>query len=406
MQRDQSPRATGLAGAGVALADAPDAVFFNPAGLVDLPGTMVMGSLSTNVRDVSFRPFDRSASSGDDSFDPGASFFVTHALAKDLAGGIGVLFPWSFDVDWNAGDDFRGRFFATSTRFRALDVTAALAYRIDERWSVGVGIDIVGGDFENARFEQDPALSALGGGDPIALARTDFDFSGTDVGWNAAVRGRPIDRVTVGLQFRDEVELDLAGAARFSLVAPASLRDFRLPDGARVGELLEERFETQVARLKIVLPRTVVFGAAFEAGPRLRFVGEAQWTDWEEAGTLGFVFADPTLDDRVALDFEGAWTVRGGLEYRDPTGVVLRAGYAREESPAPLVGVTPLLPDGDRDTFTLGAGIRWAGFDIDGGYRVSLQEDREGIAFPSSVTADGLFETIEHRFSVGISRRL
>lgn len=403
---ETSARATGLAGSGVAIADGADVVFFNPAGLVDLPGTTVLASAAVDVRDVSLRGFDRTVFEGDQTFDPGGGVFLSHELAEGLSGGLGASNPWGFEIEWDDPDAFAGKFIATSTSFRALDVSAALAYRVDERWSVGARLDVVDASFDSERFEQDPELSALGGGAPIPLAHTEFDLAGTGIGWSAGVRGRPIDGLALGVRFRSEVVLDLVGAADFTIVAPASLRDFRLADGTRIGDLLEARFEDQVVELDFVLPRSLAFGAAWDTGPSLRIVAEAAWTDWEESDALALGFADPELSDRVPLDYEGAWTIRGGLEYRDPAGIVLRAGYAREGSPAPVRGVNPLLPDADRNTFSIGAGVRWARIDIDAGYRISLFDDREGVAFPTDAFPDGIYETVEHRLAVGIAHRL
>lgn len=403
---EPSARATGLAGSGIAIADGADVVFFNPAGLVDLPGTTVLASATVDAGDVSLRGFDRTVFEGDRAFDPGGGAFLSHQLAEGLSGGLAVTTPWGFEIEWADPDAFAGKFIATSTSFRALDVSAALAYRIDERWSVGARLDVVDANFDSERFEQDPELSALGGGAPIPLARTELDLAGTGIGWSTGVRARPIDGLALGLRYRSEVVLDLVGAADFTLVAPKSLRDFRLSDGTRIGDLLDARFEDQVARLDFVLPRSLAVGAAYDTGTRLRIVAEAAWTDWGESDALALGFADPELSDRVPLAYEGAWTVRGGLEYRDPTGIVLRAGYAREESPAPVRGVNPLLPDADRNTFSIGAGVRWGRIDIDAGYRISLFDDREGVAFPADAFPDGIYETIEHRLAVGLAHRL
>lgn len=402
---EPSARATGVAGAGVAVADGADVVFFNPAGLAALPGTQVLATAVFDARDVSLRGFDRSVFDADQSPDPGGGVFVSHALAEGLTGGLGAFTPWGFEVEWDDPDDFTGRFVSTSSSFRVFQVSPALAYALDDRLAVGVAVDVVDAKLESARFEQDPGLSALGGGGPIPLAASSFELAGDAIGWSVGVRARPVDGLALGLRYREEVAIDLAGPVEFSIVAPASLREFRLPDGTRVGDVLEARFEDQAARLEIVLPRGLAFGAAWETDFRVRLVAEASWTDWDESDAFAFGFRDPALSDTIPLAYRSAWTFRGGAEYRDPTGVVLRAGYGRERSPAPVRGVNPLLPDADRDTFSIGVGVGWNRVEIDAGYRISLFEDREGIAFPSDGSPDGIYETVAHRLSVGVARR-
>jgi hypothetical protein len=81
-------------------------------------------------------------------------------------------------------------------------------------------------------------------------------------------------------------------------------------------------------------------------------------------------------------------------------------GYAREESPAPRAGVTPLFPDAEREALSGGASFDVRGVELEAAYRLTVLDDREGVALPSSTAApDGVYESTEHDFSIAVVRR-
>ena len=56
-------------------------------------------------------------------------------------------------------------------------------------------------------------------------------------------------------------------------------------------------------------------------------------------------------------DYTNSWTVRVGAEHAFASGIKGRAGLSWVSTPVPDVTVTPLLPDQDRQTVMLGAGV-------------------------------------------------
>jgi long-chain fatty acid transport protein len=133
---------------------------------------------------------------------------------------------------------------------------------------------------------------------------------------------------------------------------------------------------------------------------------DLQRVGWGELDGLAFTPLGPAPEDPVALDWQDVWAYRIGAEARRPGGLALRIGYAREESPAPRGGVTPLFPDAEREALSAGAGIDWRGIGFEVAYRLTVLDDREGIALPSDAPdPDGVYESTEHDLSIGVVRR-
>jgi long-chain fatty acid transport protein len=406
LQWDQAARALGMGGAAAALADDPSATFFNPAGIVWLPGTQVQLGGGFGARDASFDAFGAPDVDADPELAASPGFYVTHAIAAAWTGGFSLTEPWRARVGWEDATDFVGRFRATDTSIRGLVFNPVIAWRPVPEWSVAAGVAVVEASLRIERFEQDPSISALGGAGPIALARADIDLESTEVGWNAGAYWRPLDELAAGIQYRSRVTAALSGDAAFHLVASEEVRQLRLPTGEPVGEYLDRTYVDQAARSELVLPAIAIGGVAWSPIPPVTLAADLQWAGWESVDEIALAFADTVLGDVTPLDYEDAWSLRLGAEMHPEGSWRFRAGFAREWSPAPFGAVTPLIPDADRNTISFGTGTLWRGIDFDVGYRLTVLEDREGVAFPLNTTsADGVYESAEHAFAIAATRR-
>lgn len=404
---DQSARAMGRGGTAAGAADDAQAAFYDPAGAAWLPGTNVRLDLGAARDGGRFDPFgapevDRA---------PGLAFlggaYLTHQISRRLTGGLAVNAPWGSRVEWRDAADFPGRFRATAGRIRAVSTSPILAWRIDSRISAAAGLALTYATLGLSRYEQDPDLSALGGAGPIALARTRIDADGIGIGWVAGVHVRPAERVGVGAQVRGRTRIDLDGTANFTDVAPAELRaDSLRGEGITIGDRLDATYVDQEVRSRLVLPPLAVVGAVWDPIEPVRLSADVQWTGWSAVDRMPLEFPDPTLSDAVPLDYRDAWAFRVGAEIAHGPTRTIRVGYAHEASPAPAGGVTPLFPDASRDAVSAGLGLAWRETRIDFAWRVAFLADRRGVAWPDGGgAADGVYESVEHRFAVGIARR-
>jgi long-subunit fatty acid transport protein len=87
---------------------------------------------------------------------------------------------------------------------------------------------------------------------------------------------------------------------------------------------------------------------------------DATRTNWERMRSIVFHFPNnPSLGSVYALDLEDTTDYRAGLRYQFPTGLVVRAGYAIENSPQPDHTVSPFYAALGRNTITGGLGLDW-----------------------------------------------
>jgi long-chain fatty acid transport protein len=401
----QSARAAAMGGTGTGLAAGPGAAFHSPAGIAWLDGTQIEVGARLMAGGGSFHGFGEGEFDRDADLAAAPALFATHAIARDLTGGLAITSPWGIAVEWDRPDEFAGRFLTSGTRLTSLDATLTLAWRAGERWGVSLGPDIVYLRLDRDRLAHDPELSAIGGDGPIALARAGYDVDGTAIGLVVGAFGTPRPGVSLGASFRAPTEVSMEGIVDFTIVAPEEIKALVRGDRT-VGEILEETYVDQSARLDVPLPYVVSLGAAWEPIPSVTVAVDAQRIGWGDMEELDFLPLGPAPADLVPLDWKDVWAWRIGAELRRPEGYALRLGYAREESPAPRTGVTPLFPDAEREALSGGAAFDVRGIEVEAAYRLTVLDDREGVALPSTMLApDGVYESTEHDFSIAVVRR-
>ncbi len=403
---DLGARGIGMAGAVGAVADRPSAVFYNPAGIVSLPGTQVQLGAAVTGRDASFEAFGAPDTDADARVGASPTLYVTHAIATSWTGGLSVSEPWRAEIAWRDAESFVGRFRATRTRLTGLSFDPVLAWRPLPEWSVAAGLTVIEASFDLQRFEHDPVISAMAGGGPVALARSDLVTDATAIGWSAAAQWRRSPDLAASIQIRSRAKVEFNGNADFTVVASDSVRGLHFPAGESVGDYLDRTYVDQPVLSKFVFPPIVTAAVAWAPVPPILLDADLQWVGWHEMESVAITFADTALSDATPLAYDDAWAFRVGAELRPSERLRVRVGFARAWTPAPFQAVGPLLPDADRSSISLGAGAAWRGIDFDAGYRLTVMEDRAGVAFPLNETAaDGIYRSAEHAFAFAATRR-
>jgi len=113
-------------------------------------------------------------------------------------------------------------------------------------------------------------------------------------------------------------------------------------------------------------------------------------------------FANPATPDlTLRPSNKDTHGVRVGTEYQYSPKIQLRAGYLYHTGASPPQFVTPLLPEGARNEFTIGAGIALTEkLHADLGYQYIKQNDRRGTVDLSAGNT-GLYKFSAHLFGIG-----
>ena len=193
----------GLAAAGYA-ARAQDAstAFTNPAGMTRLDGTQVLVGgqlmwLNTQFSvDGATSPGlgsgDGGRAFGSNGYVPGGGAFLTHRVSPDLALGFAVAGNFGSMLDYD--DDWVGRYRVQVGDLVGVSVMPSIAYRVNDKLSLGAGINGMYGMFDQ-KVAINNAVPSLSDG------RLEIDDNTWGWGGNVGVLYEPTPGTRLGLTY-------------------------------------------------------------------------------------------------------------------------------------------------------------------------------------------------------------
>ena len=364
---EQSAKAVGLGGAFIAQADDPSAIFFNPAGIVQLEGTQFSLGICPIIPTMRFKTDGNQTmgttagetwqTKGNTWVIPNA--YATHRVNKNIAFGVGMFSHFGLGVEWP--DAFEGRFSSGAIRsvLKTTSVSPVIAVKPTERFSIGFGpyLQYFSIDMRNRAFVALPVPPLSPDGN---LAQTiDAELRGSNWGWGYNVGGRVAltETLFLGASYISEVRQHITDGTQ------------TLTSSATGQRILRQDFSSS-----ITLPAKLRTGLAWKRRPWTVEIG-AEWTEWSSYRALRADFADGTLMESQK-HWHNVWMYRLGAQYSLNKYLDLRAAFLFDESPIPSDTLDPLVPSGDRSVLCLGVGVHLGGFTVDVGYNHVWDQSR------------------------------
>ncbi|MFN2257475.1 MAG: OmpP1/FadL family transporter [Desulfuromonadaceae bacterium] len=394
--REQGTKAMGMANAFVAQADDPSAVFYNPAGIAFQAGTAVsLGVTVINVPETEFSGTtelgDRASGLGveqnmhtkarDDIFFP-PNFYMTSSKANSpwaFGIGVGSLFPLA--KRWDTTSPFRDEI--KEIAIKPININPTVAYRIDA-WNlaVAVGINYTYADVwleksactDTYAFTKQgfPGFATSAGEEVIQMGEMELEADGDGWGYNAGLLWKPSERLSIGIAYRSEIELDFDGDADYQITTAG-----QTVYAAKAG--YTDMVYSTGAKTEITLPDMWSFGVAFKPMDKLTVEFDADRFGWSSYDSLDIYFDENTIlpDSIMPKDWNDVWAYRVGMQYEMTEALDLRLGYARDNNPIPNDTIGPELPDADRNNYTFGFGYKGKRAVFDFAYMWVDFDDRE-----------------------------
>ncbi len=349
---NQGARAMGFAGAYVAQASDPSAIFYNAAGIGFLKGkqlyvTSGFGTYNTDFTGSGPYPAAGTLESTERPFAVVPSFYYSQQVSDTVRVGVGVNRPFGYKANWSNPDEFTGRHICLDCEVSSWGVNPTVAWQVRDRLAIGVGIDVRFSKFRlDRRVFADPAAFPV----PTDVASLALDSeTDTGIGFNLGLLASPSESVTIGLAYRHLVTGDFAATGTFTQIRTGNA----VVDGAVALALPAP----QPATVTFDFPATFAVGMAVKRG-YWTVEGDIVWTFWSEFESVRIRF--PTaiaFDSTLPMDYESTWQGRLGIEYQLTETWALRVGYAYDNGPQPTTTVSPFLHDSNRHGF--GGGATW-----------------------------------------------
>ncbi len=385
---EQGSRATGMAGAFLARAHGPSAIFYNPAGIAGLKGWQLQIGTTAVQTQFSFTgPASMDANFYTEAkkglFFP-SHLYLSYGLMPKLSVGLGIYSP--FGMASACKNKWIGRLLATNTELRTFFFNSVAAYRINDNLAIAAGVSLVNA---NVVLEKDVLFTPR-----HLFGHSKLEASANGFGFNFGLHYRLLNKFHLGFMYRSPVNLNFNdGTAKFSF--PTTQNDI-------VNQEVQAYFPAGTkASSKLTLPASYGLGIAYDMTENLSFEADYIAMGWHTYDEIKVMFNQPVAGQTESVNprnYKDSFTLRLGMEYRLDEHFTLRTGYAWDYHAVPSAYVEPTLPENDRHNYTIGLGYHINQFTVDAALHLLLQDDRE--VTDSVYNFDGTYTGLANIFSL------
>jgi long-chain fatty acid transport protein len=346
-------KANSMGGAFIGLADDASAVFWNPAGLVQLEGSNLTAGIELviptgNYKSDFFVPFGLPAidATTKSKIYPLPFLGYFKAISPKMVVGFAVYTPSGIGAAWN-GEELTTLTFPDPTAYKwesmvgCFTASPTIAIKINPKFSVGLTVNL------NYGFlKVDQAAPGMG--------QYTESIAGMGFGATLGALFKPSPKFSIGLTLRTPSKINLSG-------------DIKLPVMALLGAPAESDVERE-----LTWPLWGGVGIAFKPIAPLTITVDAQYGDWGKMDKIGITVSDPiwqALGLAQAFELDLAWEstmhYRAGMQYMVNPGLAVRGGYYYDPAPGPDTRLNIVLPAPNSHWVTFGVGVIKSKFNID-----------------------------------------
>jgi len=338
------PALTGLVGK----ADNAEIAFTAPAGMARLEGThkTLQGMLAQSFSsfEVDERKTTIDGGDPDDGADPVLIPFgyYVRQLNEKWHAGLSLTIPTGFGSDY--GNTWAGRYQAVEFSLAYVSLTPAVSYRVNERFSLGLGVGVN----YTAETSENKIPRLLSSGD--AKIKSDLDGVGVNVTLSAFYEFSA--RTRAGFAWTSDSDADLEGKIKLRQLDP-------LFDEIAT-ELGIKNIDTKVTN---TLPQRVLAGVyhEFDSGNFLTIDG--MWMKFSDFSVSNLELDDTDVKLSRPEIYDDLWAINAGFGWRIDSRKTYRVG---------ALYLSQGVDDEDRD-FSIRIDEMWA---IGGGVSYALNDGK------------------------------
>lgn len=305
-------------------------------------------------------------------------FYGTYKINDELSAGLAVYTPFGSSVVW--GDDWSGRNLIQDISLQAIFFQPTVSYKISEKLNVGLGLIYATGAVEINRAIPAP----IGENNSVNLKGNTASY-----GYNFGIHYQATEKLTVGVTYRSEIEMELEGGDADFSVDPALRSNF--PD---------TKFDATLP-----LPSTTTLGIAYQASEKLLLSVEGSLVGWSTYESLDFDFEDNTEsleDSENPRNYEDAIIVRAGAQYSVNDKLDARLGVYYDQSPVTDEYFNPETPSTDNLGITAGLSYNVSEkFTVDAAFLYIYGMERESEYKPANF--GGKYQSRSYIPSIGLN---
>ena len=323
---NQDAEAIARGNAFVATANNPSAIYYNPAGIVQLEGDQVRFGAHVLTIESTYKSPGFGEVGSDTGPQPVPQLYYVHAPKDErYAWGLGVYAPFGLALEWPD----RAPFLTAGRKGELLYATVNPVFA----WEMFENLDVAFGPTINrADLNLKQSFPAVPGGE------FEFDGDDTQLGFTLGLMWRPVEKWSVGLSYFSATSMEFKGYTRVTPV---------------VGKTYSSA--------TMEFPDFIKAGIAYQPNPRWNIEIGIDWTDWDGLDTAFIDHSLPLpLPDPIPfpLNWQSSFLVHAGVSRYFESGYWLAGGYFFSENSTSDRNFNPLVPDTNLHVGSLGLGSR------------------------------------------------
>ena len=366
----------------VAQADDPSAVFYNPAGLMQLKRPEIYFNTVFSSTNRTYTSSAGQYTTAKHEIFAIPAIYGALPVHERVVLGIGFFSPFGLGTTWPP--EWAGRYLTTMSKLQTYNINPVVAVKLLDNLSVAAGLDVLWSKVQIQRRTFQATRRFL-----ITELKSDFEGDGMGFGYNLGLLYEPIEGVKFGASYRSEITVTHSGDLKVSWIDPVG------------------------GKADVVYPPSVTWGLAYSRIKPFVFEFDVTWTGWSTYDNLKLNLNQPIQGTTASIlqekNWNDAWAFRFGGNYEIRPGMKARAGYIYDMTPVPNSTFDPTIPDANRHIFTLGGDMQISRFTLGFAYNFILSENRSkantlainAVPLPSAFQANGKYKSDNH--SLGFS---
>lgn len=408
---------------GAAFTEDVSGMWSNPATLSKRMTMEAAGALHIITPSIKFRDDGSTAAFGQPlggtggnagSTAPVPNMYIAVPINRQWVFGLGINAPFGLVTEYDG--DWLGRYQGVKSEVKTINVNPAVSWKPTDNIAIGLGVNWqrVDAEFTNkVNYSGALALAAqtaaAAGQIPVAavpgvIAATPGLDSSAKVegdddawGWNVGILFDLNPSTRIGASYRSEIKYDVRGPANFDHPTPVVPPALAPVVGALTSAINNGTLYNGDITADITLPAIVNVSIFHRLNDRWDVMADAQWTGWSSITELNFIRSDgPQSGNSLSNtpeNFDDAWRVSVGANYRYSDRWMFRGGIAFDQSPVNTADRTPRLPDEDRWWFSFGAQYKYSNqLKFDGGFTYIQSSDADMNQNAGNANAFGLIK--------------
>ena len=370
---NQDPEAYARSNAFTATANNPSAIFYNPAGITQLPGANVQLGIYGVTFDSNVKPVGGGNFDTPNKLQEVPQFYATYTMPDTrFSFGLGVYSPFGLGSEYPDNTPFRT--LATSAKLIYITVNPVVAYKVTNTFSIAAGLTV---NYANADLRRG-----------ILVPGDEFRFGGDgfSVGFTLGALWQPAEQHSIGVTYRSGTKMTLWGNVDIT-----SQTTFLFPSS-------RER-----ASAHIDFPQQIIVGYSFRPSPQWNLEADLNWTDWAQVKNLTVDEATGNILD--VFGWRSEFTPSVGVTRYFANGFAVSAGYFFCPGATPDANYNPSVPDTNLNCFTAGVEYHHEHWRVGLAYGFAYGQEHTvsgSAASTAGQTADGKYKFTGNGISLAV----